>query len=103
MIRVTVSYPAKANVRFDHDYYHDTHRALLRERLTAHGLAYVEIDRCLSDGAGNPPPVVAVAHMVFASLDGFQAGMAAHGKEIMADVARYTDITPNVLISEVVR
>ncbi|GLH77121.1 hypothetical protein SSBR45G_20290 [Bradyrhizobium sp. SSBR45G] len=103
MIRVTVTYPAKANARFDHGYYQDTHRALLRERLKAHGLAYVEIDRCLSDGAGGSPPVVAAAHMVFDSLESFQAGMAVHGKDIMADVARYTDITPVVLISEVVR
>lgn len=102
MIRVTVSYPAGAQASFDHDYYRDKHRALLLDRLAAHGLASVEIDRCLADGAGKPPPVVAAAHLMFESLDGFQAGMAAHGQEIMADVARYTDITPNVVISEVV-
>jgi uncharacterized protein (TIGR02118 family) len=102
MIRVTVSYPRKDDARFDHDYYRTSHRQLLLDRLASFGLERVEIDRCLSGGAGEPPPVVAAAHMIFQGLEGFQKGMAQHGKEIMTDVARYTDIRPSVVISEVV-
>ena len=100
MIRITVSYPNAEGKRFDHAYYQSTHRQLLMGRLAAHGLQRVEMDKALADGAGGQPAVVANAHMIFADLAGFQAGMAAHGREIMGDVARYTDIVPSVLISE---
>lgn len=100
MIRITVSYPNAEGKRFDHAYYQSTHRQLLMGRLAAHGLQRVEMDKALADGAGGQPAVVACAHMIFTDLAGFQAGMAAHGREIMGDVARYTDIAPSVLISE---
>ena len=100
MIRITVSYPNAEGKRFDHAYYPSTHRQLLMGRLAAHGLQRVEMDKALADGAGGQPAVVACAHMIFTDLAGFQAGMAAHGREIMGDVARYTDIAPSVLISE---
>jgi uncharacterized protein (TIGR02118 family) len=100
MIRITVSYPNAEGKRFDHAYYQANHRQLLLDRLTAHGLQRVEMDKALADGAGGKPAVVACAHMVFDDLAGFKAGMAAHGREIMGDVAQYTDIAPSVLISE---
>lgn len=100
MIRITVSYPNAEGKRFDHAYYQSTHRQLLMGRLAAHGLQRVEMDKALADGAGGQPAVVACAHMVFDDLAGFKAGMAAHGREIMGDVAQYTDIAPSVLISE---
>lgn len=100
MIRITVSYPSGEGKRFDHAYYQDRHRQLLLDRLAAHGLQRVEMDKALADGAGGKPAVVACAHMVFADLAGFKAGMAAHGREIMGDGAQYTDIAPSVLISE---
>ncbi len=100
MIRVTVSYPQRAGSRFDHAYYQAEHRALLNDRLGPHGLMRLEMDQALADGTGGPPPVVAAAHMLFASLDAFKVGMAACGAELMADVARYTDIAPTIVISE---
>ncbi len=100
MIRITVSYPAAEGQRFDHSYYQTRHRQLLLDRLAAHGLQRVEMDKALADGAGGKPAVVACAHMVFTDLAGFQAGMSAHGREIMADVGQYTDIAPTILISE---
>lgn len=100
MIRVTVSYPTAAGRRFDHEYYQTEHRRLLQELLSAHGLDRVEMDRCIANGAGGAPDVVAAAHLIFASLSGFQGGMAEHGKPITADIANYTDIEPQILISE---
>ena len=34
-------------------------------------------------------------------MDTFNAGMGAHGAEIMADVANYTNQQPEVIIGEV--
>ena len=70
------------------------------DRLAQHGLQRVEMDKALADGSGGRPSVVAAAHLIFADMAGFQKGMGAHGKEIMGDVARYTDIAPTILISE---
>lgn len=100
MIRVTVSYAGAAGKRFDHAYYQDQHRALIQRLLGEHGLQRVEMDQCLADGAGGPPPVVAVAHLLFDTLAGFQAGMAAQGAALMQDIANYTDIAPTILLSE---
>ena len=76
MIRITVTYRAAPGARFDHAYYQSQHRTLLERLLGAHGLQRVEMDQCLADGAGGPPPIVAGAHLVFNDLAGFQAGMA---------------------------
>lgn len=100
MIRVTVSYPAAEGQRFDHSYYQTKHRALIRELLEPHGLQRLEIDECLANGAGKPPPTVAAAHMVFADQAAFQAGMAVAGKALAADMKNYTDTVPSVVISE---
>lgn len=100
MIRITVSYTNVEGQRFDHTYYQAQHRQLLMARLATHGLQRVEMDKALADGAGGKPPVVAAAHLIFTDLAGFQAGMKVHGREIMGDVANYTDITPAILISE---
>lgn len=100
MIRVTVSYPAAEGQRFDHSYYQTKHRALIRELLEPHGLQRLEIDECLANGAGKPPPTVAAAHMVFADQAAFQVGMAVAGKALAADMKNYTDTAPTVVISD---
>ena len=100
MIRITVSYPNAEGKRFDHAYYQVHHRTLLMDRLAAHGLQRVEMDKALADGAGGKPPVVASAHLIFTDMADFEKGMAAHGREIMGDLANYTDIAPAILISE---
>jgi len=95
-----VSYPNVEGKRFDHAYYQAQHRQLLMDRLAQHGLQRVEMDKALADGSGGVPPVVAAAHLIFTDLASFQQGMKAHGREIMGDLANYTDITPAILISE---
>jgi uncharacterized protein (TIGR02118 family) len=100
VIRISVSYPDVEGKRFDHAYYQAQHRSLLMDRLSAFGLQRVEMDKALADGAGGRPPVVAVAHLIFSDLAGFQAGMKAHGRDIMGDIANYTDLSPKILVSE---
>jgi uncharacterized protein (TIGR02118 family) len=59
------------------------------------------MDKCIANGSGGAPDVVAAAHLIFESVQGFQEGLAEHGEPIMADIANYTDIAPQILISEV--
>ena len=103
MIRVSVMYPSGEGKKFDHDYYVNKHMKLVRERLTSFGLVRTEVDKGVAGGApGSPAPYVAIGHVYFNALDGFQKGMGQHGKEIMADIANYTNIPPQIQISEVV-
>ena len=103
MIRLAVIYPNKEDARFDHDYYANSHMKLVTDRLAPMGLTKVEIDKGIgSMPPGSPPPYVAIMYMTFGSLEELQKAMAAHNDELSADIPNYTNIVPQVLISEVV-
>ncbi len=103
MIRISVLYANETGKKFDHDYYKNRHMRLVGERLKDAGLIRYEVDKGIAGGApGSPAPFVGVCHLYFNSVSDFQKGMGAHGKELMADVPNYTNITPQIQISEVV-
>jgi len=102
MFKVSVMYPNKEGARFDHTYYRDKHMPLVKERL-GDGCKSYTVDKGLAGGApGAPATYVGMCHIYCDSLEAFQAGMAKHGKEIMGDIANYTDIAPVIQVSEVV-
>jgi uncharacterized protein (TIGR02118 family) len=102
MIKVSVMYPATPGARFDHDYYRDKHMPLVKQRMGEHCRFYT-IDRGLAGGApGTPPTYVAMCHLFCESVESFNTGFGPHAKEIMADIANYTDLQPVLQISEVV-
>jgi uncharacterized protein (TIGR02118 family) len=102
MIRMSVYYPAGADVTFDHAYFADRHRRLVQDRLGPLGLHAVEIERGVAGYGGGPAPYVAVGHLLFPSLDVLQAAWRQAGDAIVADVPRYTNAPPVVQISEIV-
>ena len=102
MIKMSVYYPARGGLRFDHDYYRTRHMPLIQERLGDACLRY-EIDKGLAGREpGSAPEFVAACHVYSPSLEIFQQVFAPHRAEIAADVANYTDIAPIVQISEIV-
>ena len=102
MIRVTVLYPNEAGKKFDHTYYINKHMALVRERLREFGISRTEVDKGVAGGGPGPAPYVAIGHVYATTLEGFQKGMGQHGKEIMADIPNYTNIQPQIQISEII-
>jgi len=103
MIRVTVLYANESGKKFDHDYYVNKHMKLVRDRLTAFGLVRTEVDRGKAGGLpGSLAPFVAIGHVYFNKLEDFQKAMDKHGGEILADVANYTNIPPQIQISEII-
>jgi uncharacterized protein (TIGR02118 family) len=57
----------------------------------------------LAGGAPEAPaPYVAMCHIFCESLEAFQRGFGPHEREIVADIPRYTDLSPVIQISEVV-
>ena len=50
---------------------------------------------------GSPATYVAMAHLLFDSVEAFQSAFGPHAEAIMADIPNYTDIQPTIQISEV--
>ena len=102
MIKVSVIYPNRPGVRFDHDYYRDKHLPLIKTRMGA-ALKYYTIDKGLSGAsAGSPAPYVAMCHLMCDSVEAYQASFGPHAQEIVGDIRNFTDVTPVTQISEVV-
>jgi uncharacterized protein (TIGR02118 family) len=102
MIKFSVMYPYQAGARFDHAYYRDKHMPLLKSRLGDACKSYT-IDKGLAGGApGEPPIYVGMCHVFADSVEAFQSAFGPHAKEILADIANYTDIRPVMQFSEVV-
>ena len=94
MIKVSVMYPNKPGVWFDHEYYRTKHVPLA---VKTWGLAGAEIDKGI-DG-----PYVAAVHFKFDSLEALGAAMGNAGTgDVLADVANYTTIAPVLQTSEIV-
>ena len=102
MIKVSVMYPHKEGARFDHAYYRDKHMPLVKEKM-GDACKYYTVDKGLAGGTpGAPATYVGMCHIFCDSVESFQAGFGPNAKEIMGDIANYTDLSPVIQISEVV-
>lgn len=96
-----VSYPNTPGARFDMDYYLNKHLPLVASLLPA--MKGWAVDQGLGGGApGSPAEFMIQAHLVFETLEAFEAAMASVGAQIMADIANYTDIQPRIQINKVI-
>jgi uncharacterized protein (TIGR02118 family) len=102
MVVFSVLYPAKADAKFDHDYYAATHIPLVKECFTATGLTGVTVHRGLAAGDGSGGAAfVAMAHLEFESPEALQASLTGpRAGEVFADVAKFTDIAPVTQVSQ---
>jgi uncharacterized protein (TIGR02118 family) len=99
MILVSVMYPAGAT--FDTDYYLKTHMPLVKERWGPHGLKSAQVLRGAAKPDGSAPDYQMIALLTFGSLDDFKAAGKAHGREVFADIANFTDAKAVVQINDV--
>lgn len=102
MIKASVLYPQTPDAEFDFNYYRDTHMPLVKTRMGDACLRY-SIDRGVSGGEpGTAPTYVAVGHIYCVSVEAFQAGLGPHMAEIGADLVNFTNLQPEMQISEVI-
>ena len=102
LIKVSVMYPNKPGVRFDHEYYRTKHLPLIKSRMGA-ALKYYTIDKGLADREGRPrSPYVAMCHLLCDSVEEYQSSFGPHAQEIREDIRNFTDETSIHQISEVV-
>lgn len=102
MIKVSVLYPNETGKKFDWDYYTGKHVPMVGQLLESGGLIRAEIDKGISGPDPNAPaPYIALAHLYFNTIDEVHAAFSTHGGQIMGDIPNYTDIEPQVQISEI--
>jgi uncharacterized protein (TIGR02118 family) len=102
MIKVSILYPNRENVRFDIDYYRDKHMTLAAKHFGT-ALKGWSIDRGVNAGEpGSKPSFVAAGHFLFDSMEAFRNVFDPVAGALVADIPNYTDSAPHILISEVV-
>ena len=101
MVVISVMYPSGSDSTFDLDYYLKSHIPLVEARWREFGLSNVQVLRGTAAGDGGPPPYQAIALLTFGSLQNFQQAGKTHGKEIFADIPKFTNVQPVVQISDV--
>jgi uncharacterized protein (TIGR02118 family) len=107
--RIRVYYPAKDGCHFDGDYYVGTHFPLVVAQAREHGVRIQRLDfdrplGALAPGSTSPflgigtiaVPARADANDLMALLE------SKRGRAVLDDIARYTNIAPQVQVSEVV-
>ena len=101
MIKVSVMYPNNEGSTFDITYYCETHIPMVRQRLGA-ALKGVAVEQGIAGAEpGSPAPYLALAHLLFESMEAFQNSFGPHAQEFEDDVPNYTNTQPTIQISEV--
>ena len=94
MYRIAILYPKTDGATFDHDYYRTSHMPMVADRLGDNCTGF-GVDKVL-DG-----PFEAIGYLHVDDLARFGESMGSHGAEIIGDVANYTSIAPQMVVSEV--
>jgi uncharacterized protein (TIGR02118 family) len=103
LIKVSVMYPFAEGKTFDMEYYETKHMPMVAGFLGSNLVKYT-IEKGLASGIPNQPlPYMAIGIFYVKSLEDYQAAIGPNRDAIRADIAKYTNIAPVILVSEVVR
>jgi uncharacterized protein (TIGR02118 family) len=103
LIKVSIMYPFAEGKTFNMEYYETKHMPMVARFLGSNLVRYT-IEKGLASGIPNQPlPYMAIGTFYVKSLDDYQAAIAPNRDAIRADFANYTNTTPVILVSEVVR
>ena len=101
MIKVSVFYPNEEGKKFDMDYQVNSHIPIVQEMLGS-AIKGVGVEKGLFGAEpGSPATYVAMAHLLFDSVEVLQSAYEPHSETVRADLPNYTDIQPTIQISEV--
>ena len=92
-----VIYPNHDGARFDTNYYRSSHIPLVMKVMNAAGVVLIEGVPM----GGSDAPYAMIAHFTFASSEAVTAALANPAMaEVRADVAKFTDIKPTVMLGK---
>ena len=103
LFKVSIMYPFAEGKTFNMEYYQTKHMPMVAGFLGSNLVKYT-IEKGLASGIPNQPlPYIAIGTFYVKSLDDYQSAIGPNRDAIRADFANYTNITPVILISEVVK
>lgn len=101
MVKISVLYPHKDGSAFNMNYYLNNHIPMVRQKLGA-ACKGIAVEQGIAGGAPESQPTyAAMGHLLFDSVESFQAAFVPHAATIMADIPNYSAVQPIVQISEV--
>lgn len=103
LIKICIMYPFAEGKTFNMEYYETKHMPMVAGFLGSNLVKYT-IEKGLSAGIPNQPlPYMAIGTFYVKNLKEYQEAVAPHRDAIRADFANYTNTTPVILVSEVVK
>lgn len=103
LIKISVMYPYAEGKTFNMEYYEAKHMPMVAGFLGSNLVKYT-IEKGLSSGLPNQPlPFMAIGTFYVKSLNDYQAAIAPNRDAIRADFVNYTNVSPIILVSEVVK
>jgi len=101
MVKVSFLYPNAADTKFDMTYYLNRHIPMVR-RLLGSALKGVSVEHGISgEEPGSAAPYIAAGHLLFDSVQSFQASVMPHAQELTEDIPKYTNSKPLLQIGEI--
>jgi uncharacterized protein (TIGR02118 family) len=103
LVKVSIMYPFADGKTFNIEYYETTHMPMVAGFLGSNLVRYT-IEKGTASGIPNMPlPFIAIGTFYVKSLSEYQQAIAPNKDAIRADFVNYTNVSPIILISEVVK
>jgi uncharacterized protein (TIGR02118 family) len=101
LFKVSIMYPGGKDKTFDMDYYEKSHMPMMAT-LLGKNLKFYEIDKGISGRTPkDEPPFVAVGYFYCHDIAEYNQTISKNIDTILADIKKYTNIQPVILISEI--
>jgi len=103
LTKISIMYPYAEGKTFDIAYYETKHMPMVVAMLGSNLVKYT-IEKGVASGIPNTPlPFMAIGTFYVKSLSDYQAAIAPNREAIRADFQNYTNTSPVIFISEVIR
>lgn len=103
LTKVSVMYPYAEGKTFNMEYYETKHMPMVAKFLGSNLVKYT-IEKGVASGIPSQPlPFMAIGTFYVKSLADYQAAIAPNRDAIRADFSNYTNISPVILVSEVIK
>ncbi|VXD11284.1 EthD family reductase [Marinoscillum sp. 108] len=103
LIKVSIMYPFAEGKTFDMAYYVSNHMPMVAGFLGQNLVKYT-IEKGVASGIPNTPlPFMAIGTFYVKSLNEYQKAIAPNRDAIRSDFSNYTNISPVILVSEVIK
>lgn len=103
LIKVVIMYPYTEGKTFNMEYYETKHMPMVAGLIGSNLVKYT-IEKGLANGVPNQPlPFMAIGTFYVKSLPDYQAAIGPKRDAIRADFPNYTNTSPIILVSEVIK